>query len=168
MSIKIEDLQREIFNECYKNFEKGLIFHAYFKLSNHELGEELVQETFMKTWKFLVNGGQVEKMKAFLYHILNNLIIDEYRKNKIYSLDDLMEKGYEPENSHYGKSLNQRDGELAMSFISELPVNYQTIMTMRFVEELSLEEIAQKTKKTANSVAVTIHRGLEKLKTLCE
>lgn len=32
-------------------------------------------------------------MKAFPYHVLNNLIVDEYRKRKTASLDDLLEKG---------------------------------------------------------------------------
>ena len=168
MTLKIESLQREIFNDCYRNFEKGLNLHAYFKLNNQTLGEDLVQETFLKTWKFLVCGGEIEKMKAFLYHILNNLIIDEYRKNKNMSLDDLLEKGYEPEDNQHSKSLNQMDGERAMGFICKLPENYQAIMTMRFIEELSLEEIAKKTNKTSNSIAVTIHRGLEKLRAFCE
>jgi RNA polymerase sigma-70 factor, ECF subfamily len=168
MTSKIESLQIEIFNESYKNFEKGLNVHAFYKLSNHDLGQDLVQETFMKTWKFLVGGGEVEKMKAFLYHILNNLIIDEYRKKKPISLDDLFEKGYEHPDIKYTKSDNHMDGECAMNFISKLPKNYQKIMQMRFVDELSLDEISKITKKSANSIAVTIHRGLKKLKTFCE
>jgi RNA polymerase sigma-70 factor (ECF subfamily) len=165
MTSKIEVLQQEIFTDSYKNFSKGLNIHAFFKLNNHALGEDLVQETFMKTWNFLVKGGEVDKMKAFLYHVLNNLIIDEYRKNKNSSLDDLLEKGYEPRSDEHVVSTNQMDGARAMRFINKLPENYQVIMKMRFVEELSLEEISKISGKSANSVAVIIHRGLEKLKT---
>lgn len=53
-----------------------------------------------------------------------------------------------------------------MSFIKHLPKNYQGIMKLRFIDELSLEEISDITKKSTNSVAVSIHRGLEKLKEL--
>lgn len=168
MTSKIESLQQEIFADSYKNFEKGLNLHAFFKLNNHALGEDLVQETFMKTWVFLVKGGEVEKMKAFLYHVLNNLIIDEYRKNKSSSLDELLEKGYEPGGNQYTESYNHMDGARAVQYINKLPENYQAIMKMRFVEELSLAEIAEKTGKSSNSIAVLIHRGLEKLKDFCE
>ena len=167
MTRKLESLQQEIFTNCYQNFNKGLNLHAFFKLNNHALGEDLVQETFMKTWKFLVGNNKIEKMKAFLYHILNNLIIDEYRKKKSSSLDDLVEKGCEPGDEQYVKSVNQMDGGRAMGFICKLPINYQKIMNLRFVEELSLVEIVKLTGKTPNSVAVSMHRGLEKLKTFC-
>ena len=66
---------------AHNDYEKGLNARAFFKLSNHETGEDLVQHTFMKTWIYLVKGGKIEIMKAFLYHILNNLIVDEYRKH---------------------------------------------------------------------------------------
>ena len=75
---------------AHSDYEKGLNARAYFKVSNRELGEDLVQQTFMKTWIYLTKGGEVKNMKAFLYHILNNLIIDEYRKKKAFSLNFLM------------------------------------------------------------------------------
>lgn len=43
-----------------------------------------------------MKGGKIDAMKAFLYHILNNLIVDEYRKRKTVSLDLLLEKGFDP------------------------------------------------------------------------
>ena len=59
------------------SFEKGLNVHAFFKTNNHATGEDLVQDTFKKTRIYLARGGKIDLMKAFLYHILNNLIIDE-------------------------------------------------------------------------------------------
>jgi len=66
----------------------------FFKLHDHALGEGLVQETFMKPVVYLVKKGKIDLMKAFLYHVLNNLIIDEYRKHKTSSLDTMQEKGF--------------------------------------------------------------------------
>ena len=165
MPRKIESLQEEIFAEAYKDFENGLKLHASFKVNNRALGEDLVQDTFLKTWDFLVKGGEITKMKAFLYHVLNNLIIDEYRKKKSSSLDDLLEKGFEPSDDQEN-FFNKIDGAKAMILIHKLPKGYQKTMTLRFVEELSIKEIAKLIGKSSNSVAVQIHRGLEKLKKL--
>ena len=41
----------------------------------------------------VVKNGKIDIMKAFLYHVLNRLIIDEYRKHKTVSLDSIMENG---------------------------------------------------------------------------
>jgi len=98
MTPKQETKQRTILTSAHKDFEKGLNSHAFFKVNDRSLSEDLVQDTFMKTWKYLVKGGKIDIMKAFLYHILNNLIVDEYRKRKhqTTSLDSLIEKGFEP------------------------------------------------------------------------
>ena len=66
------DIHEEL-TVAHQTFNKGLNSYAFFKIHNHETGEDLVQNTFMKTWNYLVKGGKIDMMKAFLYHILNNL-----------------------------------------------------------------------------------------------
>ncbi len=92
MTPEEENEQKEILSVAHHDFEKGLNRHAFFKIHDHSIGEDLVQDTFMKTWKYFVRGGKIEMMKAFLYHVLNNLIVDQYRKNKTSSYDALLEK----------------------------------------------------------------------------
>ena len=130
--------------------------------------EDLVQDTFMKTWTYLLKGGKISMMKAFLYHILNNLIIDEYRKkkNKTTSLEVLFEKGYEPGDDQSGRLFDFLDGKTAMLSIKRLPKKYQKVMHMRYVEGLSLEEMSRISRETKNTVAVQAYRGLEKLRRL--
>ena len=151
---------------AHDDFKKGLNARAFFRVSNRELGEDLVQQTFMKTWIYLVKGGKIEIMKAFLYHILNNLIVDEYRKRKTTSLDVLMEKGFEPSVVDSTKLLNVLDGKAALLLIERLPTMYKKVMRMRYVQDLSLAEISLITGLSKNTVAVQIHRGIEKIKIL--
>ncbi|MFA6353420.1 MAG: RNA polymerase sigma factor [Candidatus Paceibacterota bacterium] len=152
--------------KAHNNFEKGLNARAYFKLSNHETGEDLVQHTFMKTWIYLVKGGKIEIMRAFLYHVLNNLIVDEYRKRKTTSLDVMMEKGFEPEAEDPKRLFNVLDGKVALLLIERLPEMYKKVMRMKYVQDLSIKEISLITGTSKATVAVQLHRGLEKLKIL--
>ena len=78
--------QQIIITKAHGDFERGLGNYALSKISNKMLSDELVQDTFIKTWSYLVKGGEIILMKAFLYHVLNDLIIDEYRKRKTTSL----------------------------------------------------------------------------------
>ena len=105
-------------------------------------------------------------MKAFLYHVLNGLIIDEYRKQKATSLDTLIEKGFEPGVDDSEKLLNIFDGKAALLLIGQLPEKYQKVIRMRYVRLLSLKEISLITGESKNTIAVQIHRGLFKLKLL--
>ncbi len=151
---------------AHHDFDKGLNARAFFKVNNHAIGEDLVQDTFIKTWSYLVKGGKIDIMKAFLYHVLNNLIVDQYRKHKTVSLDSLMEKGFEPSENDSGKIFNILDGKVAILLIARLPETYQKIMRMKYVQDLSLEEMSLITGERKNTLAVKIHRGLEKLKLL--
>jgi RNA polymerase sigma-70 factor (ECF subfamily) len=166
MTPKQEKQRQATFTLAHHDYASGLNLHAFFKTHDHAMGEGLVQDTFVKTWMYLVKGGKIELMKAFLYHVLNDLIVDEYRKRKTVSLDVLIEKGFEPSTGHAKRLFDILDGKTALLLIARLPVAYQKVMRMRYVQDLSLKEMALITGKSKNSIAVTAHRGLEKLKLL--
>jgi len=161
---KQKDKQNDILSKAHDAYRKGLFKYASYKINNLSRSEDLVQETFLKTWRYLVKGGRIDTMKAFLYHILNDLIIDEYRKHKTISLDVLIKKGFEPSIDNADKLIKNFDGKIALFLIKRLPKKYQKIIYMKYVEDLSLEEISIITKQSKNTLAVQIHRGLKKLK----
>jgi RNA polymerase sigma-70 factor, ECF subfamily len=165
-----EILRKAHLTMAHTEYNRDLNVHAYFKTHNKFLSEDLVQETFLKTWNYLVKGGEIVLMKAFLYHVLNNLIIDEYRRKKHLSLDELLEKGYEPADVSRGSLIEmageKMEGEKAFGLIKLLPKTYEKVMKMRHIEDLTISEIAKITNKTKNSIAVQLHRGLAKLKAL--
>lgn len=166
MTPKQETQRKLILTTAHHDYGKGLLARAFIKTSNHTTSEDLVQDTFLKTWSYLVRGGKIDLMKAFLYHVLNNLIVDGYRKHKAISLDVLLEKGFEPSAGHPKHLLDALDGKAALLLIQRLPVIYQRVMRMRYVQDLSLKEMSLITGQSKNALAVQAHRGLEKLKLL--
>ncbi|MCR4260851.1 MAG: sigma-70 family RNA polymerase sigma factor [Candidatus Colwellbacteria bacterium] len=151
---------------AYQDYSKSLASYAFFKTSDRMTSDDLTQSTFIKTWRYLVKGGKIDLMKAFLYHVLNNLIVDEYRKHKTTSLDILLEKGFEPIADRYERLFNALDGKAALLLIQRLPKKYQKVMHMRYVQCLSLQEMSVLTGQSKNAIAVQAHRGLIKLKLL--
>ncbi len=166
MTIKQEEQSQIILADAHHDFNKCLNTHAFFKVHDHAIGEDLVQETFLKTWRYLLRGGKIDHMKAFLYHVLNNLIIDQYRKHKTMSLDTFLEKGFEPRVNESIDRYNYLDGKSIILLMEDLPKKYNNIINMRYIKDLSLEEISNITGESKNTVAVQVHRGLGKLKSL--
>lgn len=151
---------------AHQSYNKELNLHSFFKIGDRGISENLVQDTFVKTWSYLLRGGKIDIMKAFLYHVLNHLIVDEYRKHKTTSLDNLLEKGFEPSNNNSERFLKVLDGKAALLLIQHLPETYQKIMRMKYTQDLSLKEMSLITGQSKNTIAVKAHRGLEKLKLL--
>jgi|ERR1035437_185444 RNA polymerase sigma-70 factor (ECF subfamily) len=149
---------------AHHNYEKMLCSYSFFKTHDPMVSEDLVQETFLKTWSYLIKGGKIHNLKAFLYHVLNNLIVDQYRKRQTSSLDVLIEKGFEPSEDNTERQSDIFDGKKAFKLLKRLPKKYKKIIEMRYARDLSLEEISKITKQSKNTIAVQTHRGLEKLK----
>ncbi|MBX9765248.1 RNA polymerase sigma factor, partial [Patescibacteria group bacterium] len=81
----------EEFLAAYNTHSDALFRHAFFRLSDRERALDLTQDTFIKAWDYVRGGGDVRSPKSFLFRILNNLIIDEYRRSKSESLDKKLE-----------------------------------------------------------------------------
>lgn len=158
--------QQSELNRAYGDYGKRLTLHAFFKVHDLAMSEDLVQDTFLKTWAYLHKGGTIAVMKAFLYHILNNLIIDQYRRAKTVSLDSIIEQGFEPGIDEKERLFDHLDGERALALIDCLPPSYQSVMRMRYLDNLSLSEMAEQTGQSRNTTAVQLHRGLVKLREL--
>jgi DNA-directed RNA polymerase specialized sigma24 family protein len=114
--------------------EYNLLQRALYKTNDHEVSKDLVQTTFLKTLVYLQNGGKIDLMRSFLNHVLNDLIVDEYRsrKKKTVSLDMLIENGFEPGTSDFERYVNIFDGKGIVLLISQLPKKYKFLKNIRW------------------------------------
>jgi RNA polymerase sigma-70 factor (ECF subfamily) len=155
-----------VLTKAYRDFSRGLTRFANIKVHDKALSDDLVQETFIKTWRYLQGTGKIDLMRAFLYHVLDRLIIDEYRKKKVLSLDLLIENGFELRAVDPENIFDLIDGKTLTVLINKLPLKYRSVITMRYTKDLSLKEMSAVTHQSQNTMSVQVHRGLIKLKTL--
>ena len=156
----------EEFIRAYDELSDSIFKHVFFRLSDRERAKEIMQEVFTKTWEYICVGHVVENLKAFLYRAANNMIIDQYRKKKEYSLDALEEDGYEPSIDAYEMVGKEVSIEYVVHFLDKLTPLYREVVHLRFVDGFTPREIGERLKLTENVVSVRIHRGLKKLKTI--
>jgi DNA-directed RNA polymerase specialized sigma24 family protein len=45
--------------------------YSFYKVSNHATSDDLVQDTFIKTWSYLAKGGKIGMMRAFPFNAKN-------------------------------------------------------------------------------------------------
>jgi RNA polymerase sigma-70 factor, ECF subfamily len=159
---------KQAFLKAYDLHADTLFRHCLFKVSDRELAKDLLQETFVKVWTYVAKGKEIDNMRAFLYKTLNNLVIDEYRKKKNFSLDLLAEDGFDPVAGNLPNTFDMIDGERAIKLLAKLDDPYKDAVFLRYVNGLEISEIVEITGQTENAVSVHIHRGLKKLKELYE
>lgn len=154
------------FIKIYDRYSDKIFRHLYFKLRDREKALDFMQETFMKTFVYM-DKGPIGNIQAFLYKVANNLTIDEYKKKKAYSLEQMEEeKGFEPGIDTALEIKNKIDADKILEIIGQIPPPYQTVIIMRYVDELSIQEIAGILGDTENSISVKIHRGISHIRKL--
>jgi len=161
------DYQKKIeaqFLIAYDDLADSLFRHCYFKVGDKEKAKDIVQETFMKTWNSLVSGEVILNLKAYLYKVANNLIIDFYRKKKESSLDSLTDEGFDVADDSQRQTIHQAEVTVLREAIGKLEDQFREVVSMRYVSGLSPQEIATVLGESENAVSVRINRGVKKLK----
>lgn len=163
--------QEDRFLKAFDEFSDALFRHATYRLSDRERAIELVHDTFTKAWSYIRDGHNVDSFKPFLYKVLNNKIIDEYRKRKELSLDAILEDersdggGFDELQSGGIEEITfALDAKKAATLIHEIPEAYREVIVLRFVDGLGPKEISQLIEESENVVSVRIHRGLKILR----
>lgn len=164
----MRDEMQELFKEVYDKESDAIFRFCLMRVSDRDQALDITQEVFMRLWNNLTESKKISNHKAFIFTIARNLIIDWYRKKKSISLDRMIDSEDErfdliDENIINKLELNF-EGKNILEKISELSETYQTVVYLRFVEDLSPKEISEITKLSENVVSVRINRGIEELR----
>jgi RNA polymerase sigma-70 factor (ECF subfamily) len=156
----------EAFAELYDRYVKQIYRFIYFKVSGHEEAEDLTADVFLKTWNYIQEGKEVKSFSGLLYRIARNTIIDLYRSKaaapeSVSLYNEEIEVG--DENAWLKKIDISIEHQGIVQAIKKLKQEYQEVVTLRFIDDLSIEEIAEITGKKKIAVRVTLHRALKKL-----
>jgi RNA polymerase sigma-70 factor, ECF subfamily len=154
---------------------KDKIYHlGYRMLNQRQEAEDVVQETFLRVYTNLDRYDENQKFSTWIYRIATNLCIDRLRKRKpSYSIDAELPEG---EGTDWHALLASDDAspetELILSetqqhireAIQSLPDKYKSIVVLRYLHDLSLQEISDILEMPVTTVKTRVHRGREFLR----
>lgn len=165
---------KHTFETIYEKESDAVFRFCLFRVSDREQALDITSEAFLKLWQNLTEGKEdIHNIKAFLFTIVRHLIIDWYRKKKSTlfssmkntSYNEEEEMGYDPSDGMTTANLELgAEGRYLMGKINELSKAHQYPVYLRFVEDLSPEEIGKILGISANAVSVRINRGLVELR----
>ncbi len=166
MSRAVQSSARKLeFKEAYDAYAEAIVRHCQYRVFDRERARDLAQETFTRTWMYMLRGGEIRNMRAFLYRIANNLIIDESRKQRESSLNHLQEQGFDPgQDDDADRTRARIDSKPVLKALSKIDNRYRSILVMRYVHGLPPRDIALRTGESSNTVSVRIYRGLHQLR----
>lgn len=145
------------------NRHKGYAFTIALKiLQNRPEAEEAAQDAFIKAFQNLAKFNREAKFSTWLYRIAFNTAISYKRKSKniFQSIDDVQIGQRQEGEGNVEHDDKKRFIEQALSRLSDAD---RLAVNLFYLQEFSLEEIADITGMQANTVKVRVHRARQRL-----
>ncbi len=142
----------------YKHFAFTLAFNI---LNSREEAEEAAQDSFIKAFRSLSRFNRQAKFSTWFYRIVSNTAITYCRRNKVRKEDiaTALAVAAEPEHNLETED-RKRFIRKGLALLSEQD---RLVISLFYLKELSLEEIAEITGIKASLVKVRLHRARKRL-----
>ncbi len=162
----------EILVERYKNPLTNYVFRF---LGDYEACMDVVQEAFIKVYRYKDSYNSIAKFSTWIYTIAGNLARTEYqrrRRRKFFSINAFGEEKNEtyeiPDESYRPDELTDSGikDEIIQKAIQKVSPAYREMVILRDIQQLSYEEISEITGITVGTVKSRINRGRAQLQEL--
>ena len=161
-------------NEFYPHAD-ALYTFAYNLTYNDADADDLVQETYMKAFRFIASYNEGTNAKAWLFKILKNAFINHYRKrskqpNKV-DFEDIVNYQNQEDGTNLTGYVDLREelyqnmmGDEITMAVNSLPVDFRVVIFLCDIEDFSYEEISKIVDIPIGTVRSRLHRGRNMLK----
>ncbi len=151
---------KEAFSNLMKNNKEYLYRVAFMHMKNQDDALEVVHETVYKAFISINGLKKPEYFRTWITRMLINTAIDSIKKRERHmAIEDIQrcEEYILETNSDISLDLRKE--------LDELKDDYKNVITMKYLQDMKIREIAKAIGKSENTVKTNLRRGLKILKT---
>lgn len=156
--------EREAVAQLYRRYAQAIVRYVTYRVADNAVVEDIVAEVFLRMVeglpRYQCTGAPFD---AWLYRIAAARIADYYRKHLRRPEEELPEELADFLTPLELEFQEREELDTLRAAISQLSVEYQELLTLRFVERKSLAEVAEILQKSLHAVGSEQHRALKKL-----
>ncbi len=161
------------FGELYDHYIDKIYRFIFFKVGTKEEAEDLTGDVFLKTWHYLIDAShaEVRSFSGLVYTVARSTLIDFYRKKskrQECSIDQIADIEMVKEDAALAMISNSHDMKDIFAAIKTMKQNYQEVILLRYMDDLSIGEIAEVIGKNAINTRVLLHRALKLLQRMIQ
>ncbi len=155
------------FSKIYDLHIEKIYRFVFLKVNSRETAEDITAEVFLRGWESFNNKEKnIENHSAFLYQIARNLIIDFYRQKgqiRLVSVENCKEIDDPNVDLQEEVALSSDMAEIKQ-FLDCLKDEYREVIILRYINDLTVFEVAKTLDKSETNVRVILHRALKALR----
>lgn len=163
--LQAQDGNSEAFGQLYDAYMERIYRFVYFRVEDQQTAEDITSQVFLKAWSNLdrFHFSRTPYL-AWLYTIAHNAVIDHYRTRKVTTaLDDVQLS--QPDHSEAVDNDIDITAEMqsVKTALQTLTDDQQKVLTLKFIEGMSNNEIARHLGKREGAIRALQMRGLQAL-----
>lgn len=155
------------FERFYRENIDRIYRYVFFRVGrNRDVAEDLVSEIFMKAHKAFDAFDETVSKSAWIYRIAHNHLANHYRDRK--HEVDLEDVALTLVGEDGNKAMERRETTIILeNALQKLSVDERRVVTMKYLEGYTYEDMAPILGKAADALKVATFRAMKKLKTVC-
>ncbi|MDD3386790.1 MAG: RNA polymerase sigma factor [Candidatus Pacebacteria bacterium] len=162
------EFKEQFFSQIYDEHIDKIYRFVFFKVNNEALAQDITSETFTRLWQEISQDKEIKNPSGFLFHISRNLVFDYYRKKdqnpaNLDNLDILDTK----QNIEKDAMINNEMEGVRVA-LAKLNDDHRIALSMYYIEQEPISEVAKALNKSQGATRVVIHRGMTQLKKVLE
>jgi len=160
--------ESEAFGVLYDTYLPKIYRFILLKVTKKTDAEDITHQVFLSAWQNIKSYRfQGNPFSSWLYKIAHNAVIDFYRTQKpIIDIELVSEDSL----AHLPNLEHELDRGIELikvrHALTKLKPDEQSMLIMKFVDELSNKEIAEALHKTEGAIRVIQHRALKQIKNI--
>lgn len=155
---------KEAMSHLYQTYSEPIFQYISYRVDSRMLAEDLTAEVFLRMVRSLKQyEDRGLPFGAWLFRIAANLIHEHYRQNKQLPVTLLTEDERSDDTDPFDRLARQEERERLTRALRALPAEYQDILILRFMQNLSHTQVAAILDKSETAVRALQHRALKAL-----
>ena len=171
------DGNNSAFDVLLNRYKKSIHSYIFYTVRNHDLTEDIFQDTFLKVIMTIKQGRYTDtgKFKAWITRIAHNLIIDNFRQERnenTISNDevevDLLNDMRLCDSNIEDQMVEEQVYADVKKLVRHLPDNQREVLEMRYYQDLSFKEIADLTGVSINTALGRMRYAILNMRRMAE
>lgn len=155
---------RNAVSALYEGYAQAVFRYISYRVESDMLAEDLTADVFLRMVQGLpkyTDSGI--PFGAWLFRIAAAQIADHYRRNRRAASEPISDAHPSDDTDPLGKTAKAEERERLRQALAKLPQDFQTLLVLRFIQQLPHEEVANVLNKSEGAIRVMQHRALKAL-----
>ncbi len=163
---------KEAFGELYELIRVYVHRFILSRVGSTEVADDILSDVFVKVYQHIFEEERkVSSVRGFIFGAARYAIIDHFRRYKNREVlfepdDDFMKSIVDTGKSASETTEQHLAREELEKMLKHLKIEYREVVTLRYIDDLSIEEVASVLGKSRGAVRVLLHRAMSALKKL--